>query len=147
MKNLLTVLFAVVLLITGCNKSTYVDGTYHATFDTLDSHGWNAFVQFTLTEDVISAVDFDYYNVDDLRKSEDTAYQTRMSGIVGIGPVEYIPQIEAAITSATIVPQFDSIDAITGATHSSHNATELVKAALEAALEGTPTEIILPQVD
>ncbi|MCF8225951.1 MAG: FMN-binding protein [Bacteroidales bacterium] len=145
MKKTLLLLVAIVFAVTACDKGTYVDGTYAAEYDELDSHGWQAFVEFTLTEDVISEVDFDYLNADGLRKSEDTAYQSRMFSIVGVGPVQFIPGIESQIANATIVPQFDSIDGFSGATSSSHNATELVKAALDAAKDGEPTSIVVPQ--
>ena len=106
-----------------CTNNTYVDGTYNMMFDELDSHGWQAFVEFTLTEDAISGVDFDYYDSAMNRKSLDTAYQSRMEGIFGLGPVQFIPGIEAQIENATILPEFDSIDGYAGATHSSHDAS------------------------
>ncbi len=148
MKKTLLILVAIVFAVSACNKSTYVDGTYKAQYDEIDSHGWQAWVEFTLTEDVISDVDFDYYDANMNRKSEDSAYNARMLSITGVtNPELYSPQIEALIANATIVPQFDSIDVVTGATHSCHDASALVKAALEAAVEGTPTMIELVQPD
>jgi major membrane immunogen (membrane-anchored lipoprotein) len=148
MKKTLLLLAAIVFAVTACNKSTYVDGTYSAEFDAPDSRGWQAFVQFTLTEDAISDVDFDYYDANMNRKSEDTAYNSRMLSITGVtNPEMYSPAIEANIANATIVPAFDSIDIVTGATHSCHDANILVEAALESAADGGETEVTVVQPD
>jgi len=147
MKKTLLILVAIVFAVTACNKQTYVDGTYSVKYDAIDSHGWQAFVEFTLVEDAITEASYDYYDANMNLKSEDTAYQSRMSGIVGIGPADYTPMINANIKAATILPQFDSIDVVTGATHSCHTANELVKAGLDAAMDGEPTVIELVQPD
>jgi major membrane immunogen (membrane-anchored lipoprotein) len=146
MKKTLLILAAIVFAVTACDKQTYVDGNYSATFEELDSHGWNAFIEFTLTEDVISNVNFDYVNADGVLKSEDSAYNARMLSITGVtNPETYVPQIEAAISNTTIVPEYEAIDAITGATGSSENANLLMEAALEAAVDGEPTDVTIPQ--
>jgi major membrane immunogen (membrane-anchored lipoprotein) len=148
MKKTLLILVAIVFAVTACDKSTYVDGTYSAEFDAVDSNGWQAFVSFTLTEDVISDVDFDYYDLDMNRKTEDADYNERMLSITGItNPEMYAPMIEANIAAATITPEFESIDVVTGATHSSHDADLLVEAALDAARDGTTTDVTLVQPD
>ena len=146
MKKTLLIFAAIVFAVTACNKQTYVDGTYMVTYDQIDSHGWNAFVEFTLTEDMISDVDFDYLNADGDRKSLDTAYNRRMLEIRGVtNPETYCPQIEAQIEATTIVPEYDTIDGVTGATGSSINANILMAAGLEAAMDGEPLEVIIPQ--
>ncbi|MEX0982370.1 MAG: hypothetical protein WD577_14920 [Bacteroidales bacterium] len=146
MKKTLLILAAMVFAITACDKQTYVDGNYSATYNELDGHGWNAFVEFTLTEDVISDVDFDYLDADGNRKSEDSAYNANMLKIKGItNPETYCPAIEAAIANTEIVPDYVFIDAVTGATGSSENANILMEAALEAAVEGQPTNVVIPQ--
>ncbi len=146
MKKTLLILVAIVFAVTACDKQTYVDGTYYATYSELDSHGWNAFVEFTLTEDVVSDVDFDYLDSAGNRKSEDSAYNANMLAIRGItNPAMYVPQIEASLANATIVPDFDSIDVVTGATSSTLNANVLFGAALEAAVDGEPASVTVPQ--
>jgi major membrane immunogen (membrane-anchored lipoprotein) len=142
MKKTLLILVAIVFAVTACDKQTYVDGTYTATFDAADDRGWNSVVVFTLTEDVISNVDFDDFDAEDNRKSEDEAYNDRMQELTGVtNPGVFTPQIEAAIENAEIVPTYVAFDAITGATGSSGNANALVEAALEAAVTGEETEI------
>jgi len=146
MKKTLLILAAIVFAVTACDKQTYVDGDYSATFEELDSHGWNAFVEFTLTGDEISNVTFDYLNADGVLKSEDSAYNARMLSITGVtNPETYCPQIEAAIANTTIAPEYEPIDVVTGATHSGENANMLMEAALEAAIDGEPMDVVIPQ--
>ena len=144
MKKTLLILVAIVFAVTACDKQTYVDGTYKATYNEPDSRGWNTVVEFTLTEDMISNVDFDDFNADNMRKSEDSAYNARMLEIGGVtNPKTYAPQIEAAIANATITPSYEPIDAITGATSSSNSANMLMEAALNAAVDGEPTDVVV----
>lgn len=145
MKKTLLFFVAIVFVVSACDKTT----TVHVTYDELDSHGWNAFVEFVLSEDgeSVSKVDFDYLNADGIRKSEDSTYNANMLAFGGgiTNPEAYCPQIEEALASATIDPQFDDIDVVVGATHSTENANALFKAGLEAAVDGEYTEITIPQ--
>ena len=144
MKKTLLILVAIVFIVTACEKQTYVDGTYSATYNEPDSRGWNTVVEFTLTEDMISNVDYDEFDGEGNRKTEDTDYNVRMLDMGGVTkPETYAPQIEAAIANTTIVPSYEPIDAITGATGSSNSANALMEAALDAAVEGEPTNIVV----
>lgn len=145
MKKTLLIFAAFAFALTACDKSTYVDGDYTVTYDQEDSHGWTAFLEFTLLEDAISDVDFDYTATDDGRlKSTDTAYASRMLSFGGTTtPDEFIPALEAQIANATIVPDYVAIDGFTGATGSSGDADILLEAGLEAALEGTTTVTVV----
>jgi major membrane immunogen (membrane-anchored lipoprotein) len=148
MKKILFLFAAVALTFTACEKSTYVDGTYSVEFDEPDSHGWTAFLEFDITDDVISNVDFDYLNADGLAKSADTAYASRMYAYgASTDPSLFLPGLEANIAAATIVPEFEGVDVFTGATGSSEDAELLVEAALELALEGDPMSGTVTQPD
>lgn len=145
MKKTLLVLIAIVFTVTACEKQTYVDGTYTATFDE-PHYGWTDYVSFTLTEDVISDVDFDAVNDAGDLKSTDSAYNANMlANTTGTptNPETYMPQIEAAISNTAIVPEYEPIDAISGATGSSENANLLMEAALNAAVDGEPTDVVI----
>ena len=91
-------------------------------------------------------MDFDYLDIDGLRKSEDTAYASRMYPVAGTSPDLYCPQIESAIMNTTIIPDYVDIDVVTGATSSTGNANELMAAGLESAVEGS-TDVVLTQED
>lgn len=144
MKKTLLFLAAAVFALTACNKQTYVDGTYMVTYDEIDSHGWNAFVEFTLTEDEISNVNFDYKDADGNLKSMNAGYNTAMFDAVGTNPETYCPELEAQIEATTIDP-WTPIDGVTGATGSSENANTLMEAGLEAAMDGD-TDVVIPQI-
>ncbi len=140
MKKTFLILVAIVFVVTACNKNTYVDGDYRATFDS-PSNGWTDYVSFTLIDDQISNVDYDAVNAEGDLKSTDSAYNANMGSQRDTKPEIFMPQIEAAIANTTIVPEYEPIDAISGATGSSADANLLMEAALNLAVDGEPTEI------
>jgi len=145
MKKTLLILAAIVFGLTACEKSTYVDGTYKVSYDA-PHYGYTAFVEFTVTKDVVSNVDFDYMNdTVDLRKSEDEPYAARMFPVAGTSPDIYIPVLEQQLEEAVIVPDFVEIDGVTGATGSAAAANYLFGVGLEAALSGEPSEQEVPE--
>jgi major membrane immunogen (membrane-anchored lipoprotein) len=147
MKKTLLILVAIVFVATACENNTYTDGTYAATYDAIDSHDWRAFVEITISDDMITVADFDYWDATaDTLKSEHPGYNATMLAIKGTNPETFCPLIEAAIKDAVIVPAFDSINSVAGATHSSHNASELVAAALESALDAGG-DVVIAQPD
>lgn len=154
MKKTLLILAAIVFAVTACEKQTYVDGTYEATFD--EPHfGWTEYLTFELTGDEISNVDFDAVNADGDLKSTDEAYNENMftdsayvarmeaAGKAPTKPETYMPQIESALSNATIVPEFEPVDIVSGATSSSVNANALMEAALDMAADGDGNEIVI----
>ncbi len=142
MKKTLLFLVAVVFAVTACEKQTYVDGTYEAKFNE-PSHSYTGFLEVTLVNDEITALEFDYMNdTVDLLKSEDEPYAQRM---INAGrettPDVFIPQIESALRNTTIVPEFEEIDAVSGATGSSGEANYLMQQVLDLAVDGEPNSI------
>ena len=65
-------------------------------------------------------------------KREDKDYNEKMTGVSGIGPAEYEPQLEKAL----IEKQSSDIDVITGATSSSNQFKKLAEKVLKNAEEG-----------
>ena len=145
MKKTLLILAALVFVVTACEKNTYVDGTYKVTYDA-PHYGYTAFVEFTITGDVVSDADFDYWNdAGDLRKSEDTAYASNMFPVAGTSPDIYCPILEGQLEEAVIVPEFEEINGVTGATGSTAAANHLFGVGLEAALAGEPSEQLVTE--
>lgn len=144
MKKTLLILVAIVFAVTACDKQTYVDGNYSATYDE-PSNGWNTVLEFTLTDDMISNVDYDDFNDAGDRKSADSAYNANMQNAVQTSPEVFIPLIVAALENATIVPSFEplDVDAVTGATGFFKKANTLMEAALNAAVNGEPTNVVV----
>ncbi len=140
MKKTLLIFVAILFAVTACEKSTYIDGTYKVSYDA-PHYGYTAFIEFTLSGDEVSGVDFDYWNdAGDLRKSEDTEYAGNMFPVAGTSPDIYIPVLESQLEATVIVPELVDIDGVTGATGSTASANHLFGVALEAALSGEPSE-------
>lgn len=145
MKKTLLILVALIFVVTSCEKSTYIDGTYKVSYDA-PHYGYTAFVEFTMTSDVVSDLDFDYINdAGDMMKSEDTAYANNMFPVAGTSPDIYLPILEDQLMEAVIVPEFEEIDGVSGATGSTAAANHLFSAALENALAGEPADEAIPE--
>jgi major membrane immunogen (membrane-anchored lipoprotein) len=143
MKKSLLILAAIVFAVTACDKNTYVDGTYKASYETVESESWTDYVSFTLTGDEITNVDYDAVDAAGNLKSADSAYNARMASMRDTKPEIFMPQIEAAIANTTIAPEYEAFDAISGATGSSEDANLLMEAALDLAIDGDPTEVVI----
>ena len=145
MKRILFIIATVMLAISACDKNTYVDGTYTATFDE-PKDGWNTILEFTLTEDVISDLDYDDFDNDGNRKSRDSAFNAEMQNAGIIKPEFVFPLIEAAIINTSILPVYEPINAVLpGTSEYFENANILMEAALNNALVGEPSDIAIPR--
>ena len=115
------------------------DGTYTLTEKDFDDHGWKAEMSIVVEDGKIKESTFDYVNADGVKKSEDEAYQEKMAEKTGVGPADFVPQLNAALVE---VQNPLDVDVVTGATSSSQQflnyAQQLVQA---AAGDTTPIEI------
>lgn len=121
---------------------SYKDGTYKATFDKLDSHGWNAQVELTIKSNVITFCTFDYVDKDGNFKSKNAGYNVSMKAKAGTSPQTYVVQLAQNLLK---VQSPLKVDTVTGATSSSSNFKELAEAALGHAQTGDQTTVVLPQ--
>lgn len=154
MKKLLS--FAVIAVFTialavGCSKPAaggdavkMKDGTYKATYSHLDGKGWKPAITIEVKDGKIVKADYDYFNLDGKRKSQDADYNTRMKAKSGVGPAEYVVKFNESLVKNQAA---DKIDAVAGATSSHKHAVALAKAAIEAAAKGDTKEVILPTND
>jgi major membrane immunogen (membrane-anchored lipoprotein) len=122
--------------------ASYKDGTYKATFDKLDSHGWNAQVELTIKSNVITFCTFDYVDKDGNFKSKNAGYNVSMQAKSGTCPQTYVVQLAQSLLK---VQSPLKVDTVTGATSSSSNFKELAEAALGHAQTGDQTTVVLPQ--
>ncbi len=126
-------------------ESALKDGTYKAEYDKADTHNWKAFVEITVKDGKMSAVNFDYVNADGKFKSEDAAYNESMMKVAKTNPATYMPQLEKALVEKQDVAKVDSV---TGATASSKNFTTLAsKLVTEKIAKGDTTTLVIPQTD
>jgi major membrane immunogen (membrane-anchored lipoprotein) len=116
------------------------DGTYSATYDKADERGWKAQLEITVVDGKITEASYDEINGDGVKKSDDEAYNERMVGVAGVGPIEFIPELNQQLVDKQ---DADKVDTITGATSSTTLFKELAAAAIEKAKAGDATEAVI----
>lgn len=121
-------------------KKTYVDGSYKATYDAFDSHGWKPQISLTIKADKITAVKFNYVNPAGKLKTQDISYNATMKKVNKTYPALYSPQLEQELV---VAQNPTKVDTITGATSSSNNFRALAQEALANAKKGIKTTAVL----
>ena len=119
----------------------YEDGVYRVEADAFDEHGWKPFVEVTITDGDISAVNFDYQDESGNLKTEDAEYKANMEPVSGTYPAKYSKELEDQLLSKQVISQ---IDGVSGATTSTGNFKALVEYALDdmAEIGNTQTGVI-----
>ena len=145
-KNCLT-FFALLaaLAFTGCGSTKYQDGSYRAEAADYDQHGWKEFLDITVKDGKIAAVDFDALHQDDMRrKSEDMDYQKayREAGL-GTDPADYCIRLEDSLLERQKAAQ---VDAVAGATTSSEHFRQMAEE-LQKSMETGNTQTIYVSVE
>jgi len=155
MKKLAIIGLIVLLPLFGCSNSkqeqagaatansqgqTLKDGTYFGTYETLDAHGWQPFLQFTVQGGKITSATFDYINGSGELKTNDQGYKDRMEPVSGTYPAEYSKELQNRFLKKQSAP----VDTVTGATSSSGNFNNLAQPLLEKAKKGDTSNLILP---
>ncbi|MFZ5967210.1 MAG: FMN-binding protein [Bacillota bacterium] len=125
-------------------ESKYQDGTYKATYDFIDGHGWKPQVEIVVEGGKITKAVMDYVNPDGKLKSEDAAYAKNMKAKSGIAPAEAYEKMNAALVETQDI---GAVDTVAGATSSSEFFKALSKAALANAEKGDTAAVILPMND
>ncbi len=122
---------------TSCKKdektSVYKDGNYKAE-EAEFSHGYKAFMEAQITSDKLVTVNFDYVDSTGNFKSETTAETYPMNP----HPSVWLPQYEDQLMNTQIVPDLAEIDGVSGATHGTLSANNLMEAILTAAKPEIP---------
>lgn len=139
--NRLFLLGLITVLFFSCSEDSedyiYKNGTYKA-IEAEYHYGWKSYLNVTINNDKITALEFDYLNEDGDLKSETTAEEYPMDP----HPSVWLPQYESRLMDADIL-NFEGIDVITGATGSGNNANKLMNAVLEAAKTGDTSEQVV----
>lgn len=108
------VLIIVLTTVVGCtsNEAQYKDGTYTAESEP-DDRGWNSAIEIVVENGAIASVDYDEFNEEGDRKSEDEEYASSMKGVSGIAPAEAYELLEDALVKRQDV---DEVELVSGAT-------------------------------
>lgn len=116
------------------------DGTYSLLEKELDQNGWKASFELIVEDGKITGSNYNYENEEGRLKTENEGYQEAMKDKTGVGPQEFIPQLNDAL-----IAQQDAqkVDVVTGATHSSESFINYAQQLIQAAQKGdtTPIEI------
>ena len=122
------VLTLVLTLAVGCtsNDAKYEDGTFTAETE-FDDKGYKSVVEVVVADGKITSVDYEEFNEEGAKKSEDDEYAEIMKGASGITPAEAYEQLEKALISRQNV---DEVELVSGATSSAETFKSLVKEAL-----------------
>jgi len=121
----------------GCESasSDLKDGYYTAE-DKNGSNGWYEYLTIYVNDDTIVSVEYNAKNLSGFIKSWDMNYMREMNALDGTYPNEYTRLYADQLIEHQ---NADSIDAISGATHSNHTFIELAKAVLKKAEAGDKT--------
>lgn len=125
-------------------KSAYVDGTYKATYDYVDGHGWKPQISLTVKGGKITAVKYDAVNPQGKLKTSDANYREAMKKVKGTYPALYSAKLD---TSLVKTQDISKVDSVSGATTSSTEFKALATAAMAHAAKGDKTAAVLTMDD
>ncbi|KOA18420.1 FMN-binding domain protein [Clostridium homopropionicum DSM 5847] len=118
----------------------YKDGTYKATYDFLDGHGWKPQLEIEIKDGKIAKVVYDSANAEGKLKTKDDAYNKLMKSKSNTSPAEYSPKLQDALVKSQ---DYTKVDTVTGATESSEEFKALAAAALAKAEKGDTSAAVL----
>ena len=126
------------------NGATLKDGTYSLK-EKNDKNGYHVDFSSVVKDGKITESNYDNLNADGKSKKDDADYEKNMKDKAGVGPKEYIEELNknflAAMGKEDGSPA--DMDVVTGATHSSHTFIIYAEQLINAAEKGdtTPIEI------
>lgn len=112
------------------------DGTY-TVYGNEDERGWTVRHTIVVKDGKIVESDFDYYNAEGKRKTEDEEYNDMMKEKNGVSSKEAIEQLNAALVE---LQDEDDIEVVTGATHTYELFEDSSEALIEKAKNGDTQE-------
>lgn len=107
-------------------ESGLKDGTYKASSEK-DDKGYVASIEIEVKDGKIATVKYDEKSEDGTSKLDNEEYNTNMKAKSGTNPIEAYPALEEALVEKQDVA---SVDAVTGATHTSETFKTLAEKAL-----------------
>ncbi len=113
------------------------DGTYSLK-ELNDDNGYHVEFSITTEDGEITDSDYDYVNEDGDSKQDDEEYNENMKEESGVSPEEFIPQLNEDLVSEQ---NPESVEVVSGATHSAHSFQNYAQQLVQAAQEGNTDEI------
>ena len=113
------------------------DGTYKLE-KKKEKNGYRAVFEMTVKDGKITESKYDNINADGKSKTEDTKYEESMKAKSGVGPKEYIKQLNDSFVKAQSA---SGVEVVTGATHSSESFQNYAQQLIQAAQAGNTDTI------
>ena len=113
------------------------DGTYKLE-EKNEKNGYRAVFEMTVKDGKITESKYDNINADGKSKTEDTKYEESMKAKSGVGPKEYIKQLNDSFVKAQSA---SGVEVVTGATHSSESFQNYAQQLIQAAQAGNTDTI------
>ena len=113
------------------------DGTYKLE-EKNEKNGYRAVFEMTVKDGKITESKYDNINADDKSKTEDTKYEESMKAKSGVGPKEYIKQLNDSFVKEQSA---SGVEVVTGATHSSESFQNYAQQLIQAAQAGNTDTI------
>lgn len=113
------------------------DGTYKLE-EKNEKNGYRAVFEMTVKDGKITESKFDNINADGKSKTEDTKYEESMKAKSGVGPKEYIKQLNDSFVKEQSA---SGVEVVTGATHSSESFQNYAQQLIQAAQAGNTDTI------
>ncbi|EPO5563592.1 extracellular electron transfer flavoprotein PplA [Enterococcus faecalis] len=113
------------------------DGTYKLE-EKNEKNGYRAVFEMTVKDGKITESKYDNINADGKSKTEDTKYEESMKAKSGVGPKEYIKQLNDSFVKAQSA---SGVEVVTGATHSSESFQNYAQQLIQVAQAGNTDTI------
>lgn len=108
------------------------DGTYKLE-EKNESNGYRATFEMTVKDGKITESKYDNINADGKSKTEDKDYEKNMKDKTGVGPAEFIPELNESFVKAQSA---SGVEVVTGATHSTESFQNYAQQLIQAAQIG-----------
>lgn len=122
----------------GVTHGTFEDGTFELVEANYDENGWRAEFTIDVEDGEIVSSDYNEYNEQGTAKTEDESYQEAMAEQAGVGPQEYVEELNNQLVETQDAGQ---VDTVSGATASSEKFQEYAAMLLNAAENGSEDTI------
>lgn len=138
-RMVLMMFVVIAFTLTGCTSQKMQDGFYTAECAEY-SHGWKEYICILVKDGKIVSLEYNAKDPSGYIKAWDNEYMRNMGAVTGTYPNTYTRQLGAQLVEDQ---NADSIDVVTGATHSSHTFVGLAQAAIDQAKRGDTSKIIV----
>lgn len=113
------------------------DGTYKLE-EKNEKNGYRTVFEMVVKDGKITESKYDSIDADGNSKTEDDEYQNNMKDKAGVGPAEFIPELNDALIAAQTA---GDVDVVTGATHASESFKNYAQQLIQAAQAGNTKTI------